>query len=353
MRVHVVELEGRGGPFQHAVSMADALYRDGLDVVLHTATDLEFQPAAGVPVCHCMDWLRDVGWARRPRIAARYLAWTLPHLLRATRTTDTLHFHGPFKAGLLAASLAAARVHSGGTAFSPHNTFSRQDRRVDAAVVRWSARRADVTIVYSEADAETVRTWGARPVVSFLLQNLPPVDDEAVARWRSRWDAGRIVLFAGQIRRDKRLDLLIAASLAWRSDARLAVVGRDAGDAERCRSLAERIGADVDWTVEYVPLKAFVAALVGADVVVCPYARASQSGILAAAAQLGIPSVATAVGGLGELATVTVPSSADAPTLAQAIDRMLGQSRPVPLAREAQAVAAHRRAYGLAVESRR
>ena len=61
--------------------MAEALHRDGVDVVLHTASDPECHPAEYVPVCLCMDWLREAATARRPRIAARFLFCTLPHLL--------------------------------------------------------------------------------------------------------------------------------------------------------------------------------------------------------------------------------------------------------------------------------
>jgi glycosyltransferase involved in cell wall biosynthesis len=263
------------------------------------------------------------------------------------RSDDRLHIHGPFKPPLLAATVVAARIRRRRVSFSPHNTFSRQNRLVDAELLRWAARCADATFVYSTADAAVVRGWGARPVVSFLLQYVPAIDEAERARWRARWRGSTVVLFAGQVRRDKRLDLLIEASRVWRSGALLAVVGRDAGDAEHCRLLAERLGAEVDWTLEYVPLPSFLAAIAAADVVSCPYGRASQSGVLAAAAQLGTPTVATAVGGLAELATVVVPPVADARALAQAIDAALEEPRRAPISPETEAVAAHRRGYGL------
>jgi glycosyltransferase involved in cell wall biosynthesis len=88
---------------------------------------------------------------------------------------------------------------------------------------------------------------------------------------------------------------------------------------------------------------------VAADVVVCPYTRASQSGILALAGQLGVPSVASDVGGLRELATSVVPRDVDAVGLAHAIDELL----VAPRARDvhdpvAATLEAHRHAYGVA-----
>jgi glycosyltransferase involved in cell wall biosynthesis len=346
MTVHIVEFEGRGGPFQHALAIAHELTRDGVDVVLHTAADVEVAPPAELSLCRCIDGQRGAGSLRRPRVAVRYALRTLPHLLRVARQADVLHVHGPSKLPLVAATVAAARFRRRRVVFSPHTTFSRRDNPIALALVRWTARRADVTMVYSEADGAVVREWGGRAAVSFLLVYME-VDADAIARWRKRWRGRPVVLFAGQVRRDKQLDLLVEASCLWQSDALLAVVGCDAGDAERCRRVAEDLGAEVDWTLEYLPLPSFDAAIAAADVVVCPYARASQSAVLALAAQLGVPTLATGVGGLGALATVTVAPNADANELAHAIDALLVSPRARRAKDPEDAVAAHRRAYDL------
>jgi glycosyltransferase involved in cell wall biosynthesis len=153
-----------------------------------------------------------------------------------------------------------------------------------------------------------------------------------------------VLLFAGQIRPDKRLDLAIEASAQVGRDNVLAVVGEDRGDLERCRRLAEERGVEVSWTPDYVPLDEFVAALAAADVVLCPYDRASQSGVLAVTRKVGTPSVGTAVGGLAELATATVPPG-DAAALAAAVNEVLA----APARKDdmlAGVVRAHLRAYG-------
>ena len=344
--VDLVELDGRGGPYQHAVAVAEEVERSGVHVVLHTARDAELVPGAGVEVCRCMDWLRDAGHGRPARVAARFLAVTVPHLLRGH---GVLHVQGPFKASLLAALLAGARLRGRRVVFSPHNTFSRRGGALDARLVRLCARLAHATIVFSDADARTVACWGATPFVSPLLQHLPPVDPARVAAWRSSWGRGPVVLFAGQIRSDKRLDVVIEASRLWTRPGRLAIVGKDLGDAQRCRELAARVGADPAWAVDYFELDAFAAAVAAADVVVCPYSRASQSGVLAVAGQLGVPTVASDVGGLRELATAVVPRDVDATGLARSVDEVLATAA----ARAAQdpvaaTVEAHRRAYEVA-----
>jgi glycosyltransferase involved in cell wall biosynthesis len=183
-------------------------------------------------------------------------------------------------------------------------------------------------------------------VLSPLAQYTPPVDLTAVASWRERWQAGdrAVLLFAGQIRQDKRLDLAIEASALVGPDHLLVVVGEDKGDLERCRRLADERGVEVSWTPDYVPLDQFVAALAAADVVLCPYDRASQSGVLAVTRKVGTASVATAVGGLAELATATVPPG-DASALARAIEEVL-VVRPERDDMQAGVVRAHLRAYG-------
>lgn len=341
--IHLVELDGRGGPYQHATALADALHRDGLAVVLHTAADAELHPEEPIQVCGCMDWCRAAGHARRLLVASRFLTVTLPHLLRHR---GVFHLQGPFKPALLAIALGAARVRRDRVVFSPHNTFSRRGSALDTRLVRLCTRLAHATVVFCEADARVVAGWRARPVVSPLLQHVPAVDPARVEAWRRRWNDAPVVLFAGQIRRDKRLDLVIEASGRWTRARRLAIVGRDLGDAERCRALAGRLGLDPDWTVGYLELEAFVAAVQAADVVVCPYERASQSGVLALARQLGVPTVATDVGGLGELATALVPADVGPDALAGAIDDLLASAPPPRKADPAEAtVAAHRKAY--------
>lgn len=343
--VDLVELDGRGGPYQHAVAVADELDRTGVHVVLHTATDPELVPEGGVEVCRCMDWLRDVGRGRRALIVGRFLAVTVPRLVRGR---GVLHVQGPFKPWLLAILLALARLRGRRVVFSPHNTFSRHGGALDARLVRLCARLAHATVVYSDADARQVAGWGSTAVVSPLLQHVPSVDPARAAAWRESWGAGPVVLFAGQIRRDKRLDVVIEASRLWTRPGRLAIVGDDIGDAQRCRELAERLGADAAWSVGYFDLGAFEAAVAAADLVVCPYSRASQSGVLALAWQLGTPTVASDVGGLRELATAVVPADVDGAGLARAIDALL-TSAPAHVARDpaGATVAAHRRAYGV------
>ena len=348
MRIHMVEAGGRGGVYQHAVAVAEALAHHGEHVVLHTAYDAELLPGRGVQVCRCVRWYRESeGPLRRARILGNWLVRTVPHLARAVRRGEVFHFQGEFKAPIVSLLLATQKLGGKRVVQSRHNTFSRSRSALDDALFRLDLYVVDAVVVFSSADARRIDELGGRAFVSPLAQYSPPVDEAAVTRWRERWDASGapVVLFAGQIRADKRLDLAIEASALIERPHQLAVVGEDKGDLARCRELAARLGVPASWTTEYVPLADFVATLAAADVIVCPYERASQSGILALARKVGARTVASDVGGLGELATMAVPPGEVQP-LAVAIEEALTMA-PVPDDMEAGLVDAHLRAYGM------
>jgi glycosyltransferase involved in cell wall biosynthesis len=348
---HIVEAGGRGGVYQHAVAVANALAARGVPVVLHTAGDAELTPSAGVRVCRCVRWFRNVrpGLLRPPLIGLAYVLGTLPHLARAVRAGDVYHFQGEFKSVLTTLGLMLQRaLPRRRVVQSRHNTFSRHGGRLDRALMRRDARLCHATIVFTESDERRVRSWGGRPVRSPLAQYVPPVAAAARERWRERWGgAGTVLLFAGQVRADKRLDLLLEAAATLPEPPRVAVVGEDLGEAERCRARAERLGVDVRWTLDYVPLEDFAAAIEAADVVVCPYDRASQSGVLAISRAVGTVTVATDVGGLSELAGVTVPPG-DAGLLAAGVRRALALRDRADPPLDEQVAVAHLRAYGFA-----
>jgi len=353
--LHVIEPGGQGGVFQHAVAVAEALERSGISVVLHTADDLELHPAGGVSVCTCVRWRRALPRLfRRVIVAAEYVTRTLPHLIRRVKTGDYAHFQGLFFLPLTLLTLVAARARGATVVHSAHNTFPRYGGRVESALLRLCARVAHATVVFSEQDRRRIEAFGGRPVLSPLLQSLPPLDAELVRAWRTRWQAQKqdqVVLFAGQIRRDKRLDLLIRAASDSAPAWKLAVVGEDKGDAGRCQALAAETGVDIAWDVGFQPLDKFAAALAAADLVVCPYDRASQSGVLAVATQVGVPTVATDVGGLSELADRHVPPG-DAHALTKVItEQLLQPNRRGRRFQEKATVAAHLSAYGIDLQA--
>lgn len=133
-------------------------------------------------------------------------------------------------------------------------------------------------------------------------------------------------LFFGRIRRYKGLDILRDAWPLVRAanpQATLRILGE--GDLDACApSLSALPGVSVD--LRWVPDTAIAAEVTSASALVLPYREASQSGVVPIALALGVPVVATAVGGLaaqvadGRTGLVVSP---DHIALATAMKRML------------------------------
>jgi glycosyltransferase involved in cell wall biosynthesis len=320
--VHLVEPGGRGGVFQHTVEWARQLAQFGTKAIIHTAEDHEDLGPQSVRFCRCVRWHRQI----RPRshraawIVSDYLARSLSHLRRECRD-EVVHVQGLFGSPLYAVTVAALRQSAARVVFSPHNTFSRAGRRYEETVLRWSCRRADAVVVFSAEDGKAVASWGSQPVVCPLVQYTPPGSADLVARWKDRLQGGTpdpVVVVPGQIRPDKGIEAVLYAAAMLPRRPTISVVGEDKGGLYSSKLVAERLGLPVTWVIGYQDMDDFAAAIRAADVVVAPYARASQSGVLALACQLGTPSIAFPTGGLAEYATITT-ERADVDSLAEAM----------------------------------
>lgn len=150
-------------------------------------------------------------------------------------------------------------------------------------------------------------------------------------------------LFFGRIRAYKGLDLLRdawAIVAAARPEATLRVVGDGNLDAV-APGLAGLPGVTIEQ--RWVPDEEMAAVVGAAGALVLPYREASQSGVLPIALALGVPAVATAVGGLGEQLRDEVTGLQVAPeprALADALLRMLDPALRARLATGAKGAGA-------------
>ncbi len=359
--VHIYEPTGYAGIFQHACEVARIVGESGeVRVVVHTSRQHETFGAAGFDICGCTWWPRRsegngvLGTvAKRIAIAARLLLITLPHLMMTVRPRGVLHMQGPGPGNSLnLLFLWAARLRGCRVVYSPHDTFSRRGA-IDDRILQFTYRPAHAVVVYSQADRDRLQDLGSRVHVSPLVQPVPEPAPEQIQNWRREWKADgpgeTIVLCAGFVRPDKRLDLLITSARSWPKGRRLAVVGEDRGDWARCAQLAEQGGVDVASRIDFIELDEFAAAIAAADLVVVPAEKASQSGVLALARRLGTASVAADVGGMAELASHTF-AAGNAEDLTATIQAALDSPRTCGVVPEDRVVAkSHRRAYDLPV----
>jgi glycosyltransferase involved in cell wall biosynthesis len=251
--------------------------------------------------------------------------------------------------GLNLVAILGARLTGRRVVYSPHDTFSRRGR-FDEVLLRLAMRASHAVVAHTQSDVEALQAAGISAHYSPLVQIVPLPGEGQRESWRREWGAAEqdeVVLFAGWIRPEKRLDLVIESAVHWPPGRRLAVLGQDRGGWPANAALARRRGVEVAARIEFVELECFVSAIAAADVVVAPHERASQSGVLSLARHLGVPTVAADVGGLAELATRTFRAG-DADSLTRALDAELAQHSPSTLGLDEQAaIEAHLSAYGL------
>jgi glycosyltransferase involved in cell wall biosynthesis len=148
-------------------------------------------------------------------------------------------------------------------------------------------------------------------------------------------DSKKIVLFFGVIKPYKGLDLLIQAFSRLpdklRKEAELLVVGYPKIPVEPLKELAKRLGIsdNIVWDLRFVPEEEVATVFEQAFVVVLPYRRIDQSGVLMTALAFGKPVIATKVGGFPEIIKDGVhgylvnPGNVD--ELAQVMEMILSQ----------------------------
>ncbi len=163
--------------------------------------------------------------------------------------------------------------------------------------------RADGLLVHSEKMVAEVRRYNPRSPVRRIFH--PRYDFYAA------WDAAAdppsrpSLLFFGKIRQYKGLDVFLEAlgKIGSRLDFEATVAGEFYVDDKPYRRLAERLnlGGRLVWMDQYIENQDVPRLFRRADLVVLPYWRASQSGVIPLAYQFEVPVVATDVGGISEV----------------------------------------------------
>jgi len=290
-RVLLVLATSTGGSGRHVRSVAEALSAAGASVTVagpaSTQEAFDFPSYAVVEIGSRPDPVRDV----RAALALRRLA----------RDADVVHAHG-LRAGALAAGHPLVVTW--------HNA-QLSGGRLGAALERYVARRADVTLAASDDLLRHALRCGGRDV------RLAPV--AAPVRTPSGRDPGLahpLVLAVGRLHPQKGYDVLVDA-LPLLGDVTVAV----AGDGP-LRAELEARAPQVRWLGRRDDVADLYAV---ADVVVLPSVWEARSLTAQEALRAGRPLVATAVGGLPALVgdgAVLVPPG-DPVALATEVRRLL------------------------------
>lgn len=330
VRVQLIDPPAYSLPYDH--SLAAALARAGADVELLTSRS-PYGPAplsAGFSVRE--DFYPRAMSTDRGMVARRLvrLAEHVPAMLAARdpRGADVTHYQWLTLEALDSLMLARGvpRV------FTSHNVLRRGTGRLRERAVRSTIAAMDAVIAHTDAGARAlVERFGADPArvhtiphgaFAYLAsqpaeQPLPP--ELAAVR-------GPVVLCFGVLRPYKGVDVLVDA-FAGIEGAELWIVGRPWMDVEPLRRAAARGGATVRFVERFVPDNQIPAFFRRADLVVLPYRRIDQSGVLYTALAFGKPMVLTDVGGFSEVgrrdgAAELVPPG-DPAAMRETIERVL------------------------------
>ncbi|MDP3418703.1 glycosyltransferase family 4 protein [Falsiroseomonas sp.] len=328
----------RGGGAQYTLGLAQALAgRPGVELSLSVSAQGEFRDRfrnLSVPT-DIVDTYRDLsgfatGLLRLPALTRQ--------LIGRARQADVVvsgmtHVWAPLVAPALARSGAAfvqvvhdATPHPGDFGLAWNWRLGRE----------LGAARAAVAL----SDQVAVALAARAPALPLIRMPLPALLPAAPAAPPAAAGPGALrLLFFGRLRAYKGLDLLRDAfRLLHQSHpgASLRVVGE--GDPEACApGLAGLPGVRLErrWVAEAeIP-----TLLAEADAVVLPYREASQSGVAPQALAMGVPVVATPVGGLTEQvrpgAGGVLAAAVTAPALAEALAGLMDPARLAALRQEA------------------
>ena len=350
MKILELETFGRGGLAHYAFHLARSLADRGHEVTLLTTREYELEGRElpptdadrAAPGKTLSSNSKLVSWlAAKPHPQARSDLRRFEHgRLRCTGARpDLVHIHNTNPSALVYSwllRLVRARIVSTAHVVTPHESIP-LERRVFGAIHRMS----HLLVAHTAFDRERLgREFG---IDSSTIEVIPhgeygffERDFEPANREQARQELGlepddQVALLFGYIREYKGMDVLLEA---WpgvtkqRPSAKLLVVGDPVRlSTERRRELktwAEQLGAIVHFSnVELRDVSRYFAV---ADVLVLPYRKISQSGVLYLGLALGLPVVASRIGSWEEMleheenALLVAPESPD--ELEQALVRL-------------------------------
>lgn len=350
-RILMIETFGRGGLLHYAFNLSRALADLGHDVTLLTTVGYELngeEPPVGLRIER-----RLARWTQRERLRGGALsgAWkrrfeaifdaVATALYARRQKPDVVHLHSTNPSALVylvLLRLMGLRVASTAHVVTPHEPMPFQ-----GFLYGMIHRLPHRVIAHSEVDRERLqvelavdpRRIAVIPHGEYGFFGSPSSTQESRLEVRRRLNLSpddEVALFFGYIREYKGLDILFEA---WpkvqeaREGARLVVVGNPERLTPKQRSelelQGEALGARCRF--EYVPFEEVSQYFTAADLLVMPYRRISQSGVLFLALSLGLPVLATRVGALPEMledgVNARLVSPEDPEALAGALVEML------------------------------
>ena len=334
--VAVIEpVGGHGGANYYDFGLCDGIATTGVDVVLHTCDETQ---GKGVTFEVRRDFRHIYGKAAAWRRGLRYGVGLLRALVSAVREgRQVCHFHFYHVGVLQIAELTLARLLRRRVVVTAHDVESFVDALEVPRLSRWAYAMAHRIIAHNQTSrAELIARLGVEPsrirVIPHgsyigLTPSLPP---QSVARAKLELDAcSYVVLFFGQIKQVKGLDVLLQAVAKLAPvypSLRLLIAGRPwHTQFAEYQSLINKLEIEsrCNLYVRYIDDNEAAFFFSAADLVVLPYRRIYQSGVLLMAMSYAKPVIVSDLPGMTEVVehgrTGMIFRTGDADNLAERI----------------------------------
>ena len=339
MRVMMLNPSFSGGGYVH--NLCNALVAQGVEVELATSphflrSSRGWTEVAYTPRIWFYRWTQLRSYARGPLRpiwqVLRFMGhnWTMWRIFRQARRFDVIHAHFPpvllvDVRWLRAIARRTALVHTVHNLYPHDSGRTRQTRRLLRQLYR-DATRDGLLHEFGVAPDHVVKVpfgnYGHMvPDLSRAHSDSPPVSSTTP-----------VVLFFGEIRVNKGLDVLIEAAALLRDQGvrfRVLVAGQPGVPVDEYREQLKRLGLDklVEFRVGYIEEDRVAAIFADAAVVALPYTAIDHSAVAITATTLGRALVASELAGLAELVRgagngLLVPPS-DSAALAVALGELI------------------------------
>lgn len=292
----VAQLEpvgGHGGMDYYDFGLCQGLSEAGVDVVLHTCDETTSPQGAGFS-CR-LDYRNIYGKAPAWKRGFCYLRGTVNAILSAYRDRRLIcHFHF-FHVGFLPLlDVLLARLSGRKVVITVHDVESFVTKPWSAYLGRWVYRRAHGLIVHNRYSKEALIQYADlnSDVVNVIphghyLHAITSLPEKSLSRSSLGLPTGsKVILFFGQIKEVKGLDLLLDAMpavLANVPDAILLVAGRPwKCEFSGYKEQICRLGIETSCVthIRFIPDEEVATYYAAADIVVLPYRCIYQSGVL-------------------------------------------------------------------------
>lgn len=314
IRVAVVEpVGGHGGMNFYDFSLCQSIVRAGAEAALYTCDKTLVNGDPGFPVRHAYHRIYGKGkaWVRGLRFVWGSLQALPGARLRGYRLA---HFHFFHVGPLELFNVVLARALGMRVVITAHDVEAFKEGISVPQFVRWVYRAARRVIAHSQvAKRELVQGLGiAEQKIDVIahgnyLASIPAGITPAMSRAHFGIAADkRVLLFFGQIKDVKGLEVLLEGfALALQNDPRLHLLvgGRVwKTDFSRYQSIIDKHGLAPSCSlhIRYIPDDEVAHFYRCADLVVLPYLRIYQSGVVLLAMSYGSPVLVSDIAGLLE-----------------------------------------------------